>query len=147
MIVATYYNIIIIYEGDFYENSKNLNKTMVLTLMASLLVASNVLGVGVSSGSANVSTTNSLGYTVKSTAKYNAYTAKARGEVSNGGPISMRVSVQGYYKKSGKVYSTGYYYDKNKGFTTTTVSTFSHTCPNMLCGSSSKVEFDAGKSV
>ena len=70
---------------------------MVLTLMASLLVASNVLGVGASSGS------NSLGYTIKSTARCNAYTAKARGEVSNGGPISMRVSVQGYYKKSGKV--------------------------------------------
>lgn len=126
-------------KGDFYENLKNLKKIMVLTLMASLLVASNVLGVGASSGS------NSLGYTIKSTARYNAYTAKARGEVSNGGPISMRVSVQGYYKESGKVYSTGYYYDKNKGFTTTTVSTFSHTCPNMLCGSSSKVEFDARK--
>lgn len=84
---------------------------MVLTLMASLLVASNVLGVGASSGSNSVSTTNSLGYTIKSTARYNAYTAKARGEVPNGGPISMRVFVQGYYKKSGKIYSTGYYYD------------------------------------
>ena len=124
---------------------KNLKKTMVLTLMASLLVASNVLGVGASSGSASVSTTNSLGYTIKSTARYNAYTAKARGEVSNGGPISMKVSVQGYYKKGGRVYPTGYFYDKNKGFTTTTVSTFSHTSSNMLCGSSSKVDFEAGK--
>lgn len=123
------------------RGKKWFRKSIILTVMASILISTNVIGVDASSGSNSVSSVNDLGYSIKTTVKYSGSTATGRGDVTNGGPVSMKVWVRGYYKSNGEVYAYGYKYDKNNEYVTTQSFSYSYTFPRSLCGARAKVKF------
>lgn len=75
---------------------------IVFTVMC-MLISTTIFNVSASTATKTSATSN--GYRVSSTASFSGKTVTGTGRVISGGPCSIKVTVQGYYKINGRVYS------------------------------------------
>lgn len=103
------------------------------------------LPVSAKTNSKSKSGKTSLGYTVKSTAKYSGKKTTGIGQVTNGGPCNITVYIWGFAKPAGKVVPASYNNQKSDEMTTYCKTGKSNAWN--LCGAYCKSVFNSEKTV
>ena len=101
-------------------------KRIALTTMAVACAFSSIAAISANAASNTRNAEMSNGYTVSSTTRYAGNATTGEGNVTNGGPCSIKVLVYGYYKSGSYVKLSCNSYDSVKNNKNLTVSTNGH---------------------
>lgn len=98
-------------------------KRIALTTLAAVCALSSVAAISANAASSTRYAEMSNGYTVSSTTRYSGNATTGEGNVTNGGPCSIKVWVYGYYKSGSYVKLSCNSYDSVSNNKNLTVST------------------------